>query len=73
MCFGSKDQVGDDEGARKNAEIDKMLREDKKRVQREIKILLLGLSPSCFLHTSGVAYTAVQAPARAANPQSSSR
>lgn len=46
MCFGSKEQAGaaDDEGARKNAEIEKMLREDKKRVAREIKILLLGIT-----------------------------
>lgn len=39
MCFGKKEP---DEGAKKNAEIEKALREDKKRQEREVKILLLG-------------------------------
>lgn len=43
MCFGSKKEPeGEDEGARRNKEIEKVLQEDKKRVAREVKILLLG-------------------------------
>ena len=42
MCFGKKDQEADDEGARRNQEIEKALREDRKRIAREVKILLLG-------------------------------
>lgn len=41
MCFGSKKET--DAGAAKNAEIEKVLREDKKKQEREVKILLLGL------------------------------
>lgn len=45
MCFGSKkEQEENDEGARRNREIEKALQEDKKRVAREVKILLLGAS-----------------------------
>jgi hypothetical protein len=41
MCFGdSKKQ--DDPGAKKNIEIDKQLREDRKKLGKEVKILLLG-------------------------------
>jgi hypothetical protein len=41
MCFGdSKKQ--DDPGAKKNSEIDKQLREDRKKQGKEVKILLLG-------------------------------
>ena len=44
MCFGSKkEQEENDEGARRNREIEKALQEDKKRVAREVKILLLGV------------------------------
>jgi len=43
MCFGdSKKQ--DDPGAKKNVEIDKQLREDRKKLGKEVKILLLGWS-----------------------------
>ena len=45
MCFGNKEAAPEnDEGFRKNEAIERQLREDKKRLQREIKILLLGLS-----------------------------
>jgi len=41
MCFGdSKKQ--DDPGAKKNLEIDKQLKEDRKKQGKEVKILLLG-------------------------------
>lgn len=48
MCFGKKEKVtGDnDEATRRNAEIEKQLREDKKRQTREVKILLLGAGES---------------------------
>lgn len=39
MCFGKKE---DDPASKKNAEIEKTLREDKKKQEREVKILLLG-------------------------------
>lgn len=43
MCFGKKEASAEnDEGFRRNADIEKALREDKKRLAREIKILLLG-------------------------------
>lgn len=41
MCFGKKEE---DPGAKKNAEIEKTLREDRKKQEREVKILLLGTS-----------------------------
>lgn len=48
MCFGKKEANADnDEGVRRNADIEKALREDKKRLAREIKILLLG-APDAF-------------------------
>jgi len=40
MCFGGDQQ--DDTGAKKNQEIEKMIRDDKKKQTREVKILLLG-------------------------------
>jgi len=41
MCFGdSKKQ--DDPGAKKNLEIDRQLKEDRKKQGKEVKILLLG-------------------------------
>ena len=43
MCFGKKEaNAENDEGSRRNADIEKALREDKRRLAREIKILLLG-------------------------------
>ena len=45
MCFGKKESnPEDDEGFKRNQDIEKALREDKKRLAREIKILLLGMS-----------------------------
>lgn len=44
MCFGRKPSTADP-NARKNAEIEKTLRNDKKRAEREVKLLLLGMHP----------------------------
>ena len=43
-CLGSKPVAngGDKEGAQRNAKIDRVLRNDKKVIDRTIKILLLG-------------------------------
>ncbi len=42
MCFGkSKNQLGGDELA-KSQEIDKMIRNDQRKLNKEIKLLLLG-------------------------------
>lgn len=43
MCFGRKTE---DPGSRKNEEIEKQLRLDKKRADREVKLLLLGAGES---------------------------
>lgn len=40
MCFGTASK--DDPDAKKNREIERQLREDHKRLQREVKLLLLG-------------------------------
>jgi guanine nucleotide-binding protein subunit alpha len=41
MCFGKKPQ---DPRSKKNEEIEKALRADKKRQEREVKLLLLGMA-----------------------------
>ncbi|KAI9760116.1 MAG: G-Protein alpha subunit [Candelina submexicana] len=47
MCFGkSKNQLGGDELA-KSQEIDKMIRNDQRKLSKEIKLLLLGM----YIHT----------------------
>lgn len=53
MCFGNG-QKGDDPDSKKSREIEKQLREDQKRLAKEVKLLLLGTSPSlqtahCYL------------------------
>ncbi|GAB7340427.1 hypothetical protein MBLNU457_6859t1 [Dothideomycetes sp. NU457] len=63
MCFGnSKDD--DDAGVKKNAEIEKLIKQDQKKDAREVKILLLGAGESGkstvlkqmrLIHTSGFA------------------
>jgi guanine nucleotide-binding protein subunit alpha len=42
MCFGKKS--GQPESKKRNDEIEKILRNDKKRQDREVKLLLLGKS-----------------------------
>ena len=39
MCFGKKPE---DPDARRNEEIEKVIRQDKKRREKEVKLLLLG-------------------------------
>ena len=41
MCFGNKN--GDDPDSKKSREIEKQLREDQKRMAKEVKLLLLGM------------------------------
>lgn len=41
MCFGSKKE--DDPDAKKSREIEKQLREDQRRMSKEVKLLLLGM------------------------------
>lgn len=42
MCFGSR--KGDDMGAARSRELDKIIRADEKRMSKEVKLLLLGSS-----------------------------
>jgi len=41
MCFGSRDK-GDESGAARSRELDKIIRADEKRMSKEVKLLLLG-------------------------------
>lgn len=61
MCFGGNKE-GDDADAQKNKEIEKQLREDQKKMAKEVKMLLLGAGESGkstvlkqmrLLHTKG--------------------
>lgn len=40
MCFGSR--KGGDSGALRSRELDRMIRQDEKRMAKEVKLLLLG-------------------------------
>jgi guanine nucleotide-binding protein subunit alpha len=42
MCFGGGADRGDVEGANKSREIDKQIRQEEKKMAREVKLLLLG-------------------------------
>lgn len=42
MCFGSAQK--EDPDAKKSREIEKQLREDQRRMAKEVKLLLLGMS-----------------------------
>jgi hypothetical protein len=52
MCFGSRKT--DEEGVSRSRELDKIIRQDEKRMAREVKLLLLGMccslafSPTLF-------------------------
>lgn len=48
MCFGSSSK--DDPDAKKSKEIEKQLREDQKRMAKEVKLLLLGMQASVPCH-----------------------
>lgn len=70
MCFGSKKEPeGEDEGARRNKEIEKVLQEDKKRVAREVKILLLGMFGYYPINNPRADFFNRKAPVRAASLQ----
>jgi len=45
MCFGSSNK--EDPDAKKNREIERQLKEDQRRMQKEVKLLLLGMSGIC--------------------------
>lgn len=46
MCFGSRKT--DEAGLAKSRELDKQIRQDEKRLAKEVKLLLLGMfAPSC--------------------------
>lgn len=42
MCFGGNGKHKDDPDVKRSREIEKQLREDEKRMAKEVKILLLG-------------------------------
>lgn len=44
MCFGSREK--DDSGAARSRELDKIIRQDEKRMARQVKLLLLGAGES---------------------------
>jgi guanine nucleotide-binding protein subunit alpha len=46
MCFGGSVDREDVEEANKSREIDKLIRQDEKKMAREVKLLLLG--ESCY-------------------------
>jgi guanine nucleotide-binding protein subunit alpha len=45
MCFGRKPQASNDPLSKRNAEIERNLRVDRKKAEREVKLLLLGMRP----------------------------
>ncbi|KAK0720827.1 guanine nucleotide binding protein, alpha subunit [Lasiosphaeris hirsuta] len=46
MCFGGRDKKGDEDGAARSRELDKIIRADEKRMTKEVKLLLLGAGES---------------------------
>lgn len=46
MCFGSREK--DDSGAARSRELDRTIRQDEKRMAKEVKLLLLGGFPADF-------------------------
>lgn len=50
MCFGRS--AKQDPEHRKNEDIEKTLRVDRKRAEREVKLLLLGMSPAERKHAA---------------------
>lgn len=46
ICFGGSSRQKDDPDSKRHREIEKQLREDEKRMNREVKLLLLGKSMS---------------------------
>jgi len=64
MCFGKKPV---DPNSRRNEEIEKVIRNDKKRQQREVKLLLLG-TPCPLNPSKACVLIVLQELARVANP-----
>ena len=55
MCFGSR--KGDEAGDNRSRELDKIIRQDEKRMSKEVKLLLLGMSsPYCVTGRVPVSY-----------------
>lgn len=54
MCFGSRDKG--DGGLARSRDIDKQIRQDEKKMSKEVKLLLLGTSDSYLagLHIVGI-------------------
>lgn len=55
MCFGGSGKQRDDPDARRSKEIEKQLREDEKRMAKEVKILLLGRQGLVSIQSTRVA------------------
>ena len=55
MCFGG-DKNGDHPDVKKSKEIEKQLREDQKKMSKEVKMLLLGKTRSLRSGDSSMAY-----------------
>lgn len=79
MCF--KSRKTDEEGLNRSRELDKVIRQDEKRLAREVKLLLLGTRPhGCALSRMCAApyanprwFVRLQEPASRESPRSSSR
>lgn len=52
MCFGKKPE---DPESRRNDDIEKAIRNDRKKQEREVKLLLLGMWPIGHIHCGGSA------------------
>lgn len=50
MCFGGRDK-GDEVGAARSRELDKIIRADEKRMSKEVKLLLLGTATLLLVTT----------------------
>jgi len=46
MCFGGREKGGDEAGAARSRELDKIIRADEKKMSKEVKLLLLGAGES---------------------------
>lgn len=66
MCFGRKPV---DPESKKNEDIEKDLRADRKKAEREVKLLLLGMDATNRASRQASTDTLLQVLARAANPR----
>jgi hypothetical protein len=73
MCFGGREK-GDDTGAARSRELDKMIRADEKRMSKEVKLLLLGAHRYPWWRWGRTAdFVMQQAPENRESQQSSSK